>query len=763
MPITYQPLKLPKRVNRKMRMLRWLVRLYVGLEGLAAVALVLGLAFWVGLALDWTFEPSRGWRILVSLGVMLATSYVALRYLFSRAAARLPNTSLALLLERNYPELQESLVTTVEAAQRRRTAPIGNKALLNQTSQHASDAMRGIQLRRIFHYRPLVWKSVGALGLLVSVGAFALLQSDAFGFWLERLSLSSAPWPRRVELSVSGFEMHEGELVANVARADDFELRAFASIVDGHSAPEQVEIRYTLADSRRGRHPMTEVGEALPGRDTAQEFQFRFKSLAEDLWFDIVGDDDRILALRLRVVERPQIFRTTIDCQYPSYMQRPARSIPFRGRVELPEGAQVVCRVEANKTLRRVVVHEPAGERDLAAVLGTPTNKEFSFSLDIGADDRVLLLTLHDQDGVENREPYRVVVSAVADQPPEVSVQVRGIGSAVTPQARIPFVGRIADQYGIEDVWIEYQVDQDQPQRRGAGAPPAGRLVVDHIDALDLAQAESTSGGPALALQPGQQLSLAVQARDAYDLGDNPHVGSSQRFLLDIVTDSELRALLEKRELALRQRFEAIYEKMQSIQELLGRIEIRKNRSDPNEASPAPTREASDLQPENTEAGESEQLRLIERDRLRIGGSLISVTQLAYETIGVSEGFDDIVVELVNNRVETEDLKQRLVEGIAEPLREIGADLMPTLEQRIQDLQSAFPQDSLRERAHHLTIAQGEVVLLAMKEVLERMLELESYNELVELLRAIVSDQQQLQEQTKGERRSKLRSLLDEE
>ena len=41
------------------------------------------------------------------------------------------------------------------------------------------------------------------------------------------------------------------------------------------------------------------------------------------------------------------------------------------------------------------------------------------------------------------------------------------------------------------------------------------------------------------------------------------------------------------------------------------------------------------------------------------------------------------------------------------------------------------------------------------------MLELESYNELVELLRDIVSEHQDLRDQTKAERRAKLRGLLD--
>ena len=49
-----------------------------------------------------------------------------------------------------------------------------------------------------------------------------------------------------------------------------------------------------------------------------------------------------------------------------------------------------------------------------------------------------------------------------------------------------------------------------------------------------------------------------------------------------------------------------------------------------------------------------------------------------------------------------------------------------------------------------------------MKAVLDRMLELEEYNEIVELLRGIVKDQEQLKERTQQEQREKLKGLLED-
>ena len=88
---------------------------------------------------------------------------------------------------------------------------------------------------------------------------------------------------------------------------------------------------------------------------------------------------------------------------------------------------------------------------------------------------------------------------------------------------------------------------------------------------------------------------------------------------------------------------------------------------------------------------------------------------------------------------------------------------MPQLELHLQQLEEGFPEPDPSTAALALAKSQGDLVLEAMKQILDRMLELESYNELVELLRAIVGEHEELGEQTKKERRAKLRGLLDED
>ena len=739
---------LPLQVARKLGVLRRLVRGYVWMEGIASFVLLGGAAFWLGLATDWLLEPSPGVRIALQVVLGALAAFCVYRWLVRRVFARFSDAQLAMLLERRFPQLNESLMTTVERAGYADDSDGFHPAMLQETSAQAVDRLKSVRVLQVFQYVPVVWKTTAAVVLMLSVAALAWLARDTFDFWIKRICLTNQLWPRRVQLQVYGFEPDTGRNAVKVARDDPYELKVAASIRDGFLAPASVQIRYRLADGARGVDNMIKVGDAIPGRDDHQQFRYDFKNVVDDIAFEVIGGDDRIENLHLQVVDRPQIVRMVLDCSFPEYLQRPPRTIPVSGRVEIPEGSHAICRVYATKPLRQVEVRElSAGpESQLSARIDEAIPDFFQFPLDVGDADRTLLVTMRDQDGIENREPYRVVVSATRDEPPDVAVRLDGIGSAVTPDANIQLAGEITDDHGLQEVWFEYQVDKQEVGRRTMSVAVTGRKETRRLDRFDLADTEPGTNRRLVEVEPGQRLSLAVKASDAYDLTDTLHDGSSHRMQLDVVTPSELRAILEKRELGLRQRFESTHERMIGIRELLDRIGVDR----PQDAA------AADRQAEVGDVG-------TERDRLRVAGALQAVTQLAQETEGIALGFERIVAELVNNRVDTEELKQRLEVGIAAPLRVISAELMPAAEASYQALEKTIADGGNADLLLRTARGRSDEVLRIMRQVLNRMLELESYNELVALLREIIQEQQDLTERTRQFQAEKLRSLLEEE
>ena len=95
-----------------------------------------------------------------------------------------------------------------------------------------------------------------------------------------------------------------------------------------------------------------------------------------------------------------------------------------------------------------------------------------------------------------------------------------------------------------------------------------------------------------LKLKAGQKLLLCVKAADLCDLDPKagPNVGNSERWLLDVVSPEQLRAMLEAREVVLRQRFKAIIRDVTETRDLLlGTSFPSLKAGEPKRISPLPT------------------------------------------------------------------------------------------------------------------------------------------------------------------------------
>lgn len=730
--------------------LRRRIRLYVWLEGVAALVVVIGLAFWFGLLFDWLFEPPalvRSVALMVLGGILF---WVLYRLILARAFARLPDSSMALLLEKHAGRFDDSLLTAVQLAELADREDKFSAEMLAYTNQQARSRVSEARLNSVFNFRPLTRKVAAAVLLLVSIGLFGYLASDALAFFVQErvIGLADARWPRNTRLIIDGFPPDaQGIRTMKIARGGSLDLPIKADNTMPVPPPQRVEVRYQLDDGSRGRGDARRIGEAAPGRDEYQEYIYSFKDVYHSHTFDVVGGDDRLTGLRLQVVDSPEIVAMTLHCEYPSYTNRGARELSVSGAMAIPRGTRITLRATANKDLEQVrIITTEANE---PIVIDVPqdavSRKQFEYEIPALNQDELLLFVLHDHDGIENQEPYRLLLSATPDEAPQVTVALRGIGTAITPSATIPLVGHVADDYGIARVWFEHSVNDTPPGTTASSATVAGQAEAALSERFNV---------ETLRLEPQQKLVLAVKAADAYNLGEAPNEGSSQRFLLDVVTPDQLRSMLESRELMLRRRFETIYAEMTDTRDLMARIDFAATNDEPEMSEG----EAA----EGTLSAEEQASRALTRRQVRIVRSLQNIQRSAHETLAVATSFDDIHDELVNNRLDTEDLKTRLKDSISSPLKEIGGPMIKELETLLEKLNTQAADLEAGPETQRQALAQADAVLVEMKQVLDRMLELESYNEVMELLRAIIADQEKLKQQTDEKRKGKLRNLLED-
>ena len=721
--------------------LRRQIRRYVWTEGLAAAVVWLGLAFWIGLALDWWLEPPAAVRAVGLAVVAIVLAGVLYRYVLRRALVPLRDSSLALLLERRFRGFEDSLVTTVELAEKFRSADDFHPEMLDQARRKSVAQAKHVDVRAVFQRRPLVTKLAAAGVAVLSIALFAVFASSAMATWIDRgLLLSDALWPRKTRLLIDGFE----DGIVKVARGSDLQIVVKAD-TSKELIPDNVRIRYILEDTTR-TDLMTRVGEAQPPKDAFQQFNFTFKSILAPIAFEVRGGDDRIRNLHIEPVESPLITDMVLHVDYPQYTQRGSREDRVTGIMQAPVGSSVRITGRATKDLAEITIHRLQGEKtDLLGKVDMRSAADpalLDHSMGRVDGDQTLLLDLLDQDGIRSRDPVRLVLSAVPDEPPKVAVRLRSIGQAITPEAVLPLVGEITDDYGLAQVWFEYRIDEGHPTRHEIRKPDSAQ----QLDSLEFDQeSDAALDTRDLKLTLGQKLLIAVKALDTYALGKEANSASSETYSLDVVTASQLLAMLEARELMLRRRLESTIELVTRMRDSLTGMKF--------DQKPVP---GSATDQAVSEAASPLAVRSVEIRR-----AVSDTKHSAQESLSLSDAFIDIHQELTNNRLDITEKRTRLLDGISAPLKRIGDEDLPELESRLNRLLAAADSTASGPDRLSEVLSQCDATLVALNGVLEQMLKLEDFNQLVEMLRGVIEAQDDLNAQTAKRNKEKARDLLE--
>lgn len=744
-------------IRQLLSTLRRRIRRYVWCEGLAATVAVLGAAFWLALAADWFFEPPREVRYALLAAIGLAGLAALAWFLVRRSLVRLSDHSMAILLERRFGNLQDSLVTAVElasAGQKASDFDAAGQQMRAETCAEAWRRSRQLDAGAVFNRQPLL-RALAAAGIvLVSLVSVAVASPDMFRFGLRRLAaMTDEPWPRKTHLRIEGFDNDEREEV--VARGSDFELHVAAEASPGLVVPQAVEVRSRDDSGKRDRALMTREGTAVPSEGGFQDYRYTFSSVLTSTSFDVVGGDARLRDLRLRVVESPNI-SLTLACEYPAYMKRVPADVAVTGVMPLPVGTRITVRARATKPLDEARVDYLVDGAPESRKLRLSGGRDFEFNIECLRADQTLSFSLLDTDGIRNRGPIQLALTAVPDEPPQIEIQLEGIGSAITPQARLPLSGKVADDYGVNRVWLEYSIDQQEP-REAVLTDRSGGSEIDISQAFEVVPLE---------LKPGQKLLVGSKAADnrSPPAADGPNVAGGERFLLDVVRPDQLLALLETRELNLRQRFETILQEVTDTRDSLVGLE-KASSAEGGSGSTSKTggpKEASETPPSDGDTEQTSAAAVLHRNQLRVERAQQNSVKNAEETRGVADSFDGIRAELVNNRVDTEELRLRLKDHISDPLKRIVETQFTELDRRLALLKSKLAADT-DDNAAKAAVEQADTIILAMQKVRDQMLELESFNEAVDLLREIIAAQEQVSEQTRKQRTSKVRSLLEDD
>ncbi len=749
--------------------LRHRVRRYVVCDSVLLITAVLLSAFWIGLALDWlplqvggTEMPMLARTILLVLTIAIVTVIFA-TMLLGRLLRRLPDDSLALLIERQYPAIGGRLVTAVQLNEPGRSGDSHSLDLLRQVHDQAAAAVGEVDPNRVFRWAPLLRKGLVVGPLACCALLFAILSPDAFGLAVSRLTLfSDDPWPRRAHLEMVGVELpvvsaSEDESIApelvqftnrsiRLPRGSSGTLRIRAR-ADDSEVPTVCTVLYRSDDGTRGQSNMRRVGRVVDGYQAFILDGPPLSDLNESLMLSVRGLDDRLDDYRIEAITPPAITGMRVVVRYPEYLRGEGSSdvdleTEYQAGLRLREGSQVTLLATSSEPLGdvEVLIKTDAGDHTPTAFVYSDDRREVRLAIDDFSTAMTIRLVPHDIEGISAQAAYRYFVGIVLDEPPELELQLQGIGSAVTPTAKLPLKATAVDDYGVKNLAISItpsnEAEQDSVTATTSPGLNRDGQAEAHLDLRDL-----VANGQLPELVPGGAINLFAEATDAYDLGD-PHLTRSEVYRLQIVTPEKLLALLERRELALRARLEQTISETRNLRDTLD--VLRRG-----------FRATGDGEPD-----ESERTRQMQLRRLRSQQSGLQANKTSEELSGIATSLDDILEEMINNRVDSIDRRERIGKGVRDPIQQIVKEPLQKLRDQIREIEKSVADPAIAEKQSVAAVESAEEVLLRLTEVLEKMLDLESYNEILDMVRELIDDQQELLDDTILERKKKVLELF---
>jgi hypothetical protein len=699
-----------ERLRRMLARVRREARAWVWVESLTWLAVAAALLFWATLGLDWLLEPPAWARACAAATAVAVMFWLVATRLVGRLAAPLSDRALALAVERRVPGCGDTLSTAITLAEAG-GEPV-DVDLAGRTTAAAATLAGGISTRAVFRRGRLLTMALVGAAAAASVAGLVAARPAVATTWARRLALlDDTPWPRRVSLEAEGFAAG----VRKVARGSDVDILARATATG--PLPEVVELR-----TRAAGEPWRTVrmGTRGGGDDGSQTFGHLLEAVGGDLELEIRGGDARLRGLVLDVVEPPALAEATIRCTLPDYLGGGRRDPPASRLVAVPRGSRLEVTFRATKPLAAARIVGRFADQPAEVVLAareppTPPADAISAEIPLLDADGTLTASFIDTDGIAAREPITLALTAVPDEPPRLAVRLADISTAVTPVARLPIVGTLADDHGLVEAAVSLG-------RGEAGGPPTvvplprvrgGELLVEFApERPEVLQLEP------LGLAVGDRLTAVVTARDGCPLAGGPNVGSGETWTLEVVSPEALVAMLEAREVLLRRRLEASIEDLTTARRGL-------DQATGDDGGP--------------------------RAAARLGEA---TARAAGETGEIAAAFRGIHGEFANNGLLTPELQTRLVEQIAEPLVAVGAGPLAALAESCRE--AARGDVAAADLA-----ARADAALAALRSVLARMLELESFNEVVERLRGVIEAQERLRRDTLERQRQRARELLE--
>ncbi len=599
MPLTLAPRQgpapLPQRLRSVRTQLRTILLIRHGSQALALFVLTV-----VAIALlDWRFQLPALIRAIALVGILAGSALLIARTIVVPWRRNSTLLAIAQRVERAFPELNDSLTSAIQFLELPEDALTGSRVLRRQTIHTAVDYAEDRDFSTAVSSR---WMKRSLLAmLLVGTAAvwIAVRSPDQTAIALERVFIpfGSSAWPAKTRIEI----LAPRPLPYRAARGDTLEIQfrlegvipdraRFSFWLDGASPVEQ-----TLAAGKNEQFAgETTLTIRLEPNRIPRSFKFRLRANDADTGWQAIDVVPAPILVPRDGRPSPQIHLT-----YPAYTELTPVDLPDgSSAIEAVTGTRVLIRAATDRPVSRVWLRlkpeqgklsNMAALAPLGAWPGVETATSLMLSREIWSEIPVFLsadgqhididfvprlsgtyiLHAEDETGLAVNRQFDVRIQP--DPPPSVVLDRPSAARdelAVLPDAGFAIVAVATDKtYALRRVFIEYRTGAKEPFRRiPVYDDQAAGQIVPHFSAfmrmplvlppapfprlqayalvrwMPVKSFTHTDGSP---LKEGDVLNLRVASDDYDDVTWNKPLGVSGDVELQIVSKSQLDAILQ--------------------------------------------------------------------------------------------------------------------------------------------------------------------------------------------------------------------------
>ena len=437
------------------------------------------------------------------LGLPILTAVGILVYRPGNRFSPANRHAIATLIERTYPDLDTSLLATLELEKNtQETLPtfLQNR-LIQQVLTHA----RQHDWRQSISNRRLILQSTTRLL------CFTAWFISCLSCWSYLKAAPSAP--RLPSTLATARNTYDVEIKPGTTEVEKHHPLLITARFKGKT-PDTAELFIKNASGESQQLPLTKhLDDPV--------FAARLSDITEALSYQVQTADWKSETFQVRVYILPELVQLNSKITPPDYTGQPAQNVEDSLTISAIVGSKVELEAHFNKPVSTATL-ETQGQAPLEMVVASDG---LTARLTLKAEsNQTWNLKLIDTDQRENRTPPFVDLAVIPNLPPEIKITFPGRDTRVSPLEEALVQGTVSDDYGLQQVGFAYSIP----------GQPAQTVKLKNSEQNDLEfAAEHLLFLERLQVQPDTLISYYLFAEDIAADG-KPRRISSDMFFMEV-------------------------------------------------------------------------------------------------------------------------------------------------------------------------------------------------------------------------------------